>query len=613
MVSSTDILAANKGKIFVTEKLAQIYRDAQKDLPYPRGAAGGGFAFKLGVEMVNELKNAKILAITGGNTYLLPKFEGIARGSTLMDELDPKGLVSEWKGDGPLNSEIWGPWVVLRHELAVTEFKREQCNLNGKSTKEADKSIAELRKRLKEVEGHARREVSPESVNDQAINDLELSSYDSHNMQYVVVDGHLVNIDCARTLPHSEILRNDHSSSSGSTSSQRTNVILRSAYLDHAHCFYPIPEQVRERILTRDLDAEDKALRNAGLVGSVDDYRKLEQGLLVVSHDRSQTRSLGRQIASHPQASKQLQRRHEKAVKAELEKLIEDTLLDVFENDLESEIGTMGPIELRAKAEEKLNIFKKQREQLMVDISLIPDDGEQKKAKEAQLKEAAELLRSRGVQLEKSSKDYFIDVFNFMIEEREKALADFDKAQSEVRESMDKRFLEEKNKLRERAAKRVAALSSLAEKYGVPESTDLQNMTEKTLAACTEKHVEIKGRCYSQIHPMAYESWRKRAAIIQQLVKSDPKITMQQLRDRLCPELQIFYTVVERLEANPSQSMAYASRHGQLVRRSLESVIDEAQQKRLATPKEIQQMKSALAHLRKTAPPMYPAISTIMG
>lgn len=142
-------------------------------------------------------------------------------------------------------------------------------------------------------------------------------------------------------------------------------------------------------------------------------------------------------------------------------------------------------------------------------------------------------------------------------------------------------------------------LRSLAIEYQLdPNAVDLD---KQLLSAISKEEEAIKTACFNKIHPEAFQAWKERNERMQNYLATEKNPTVLGMRDAVFPELAVFFKVLGRYEAAPSDTIGIGVINDMTQRRSLDSIIIKAETENLATAKtdpnedsELKQMKDTL-------------------
>lgn len=140
-------------------------------------------------------------------------------------------------------------------------------------------------------------------------------------------------------------------------------------------------------------------------------------------------------------------------------------------------------------------------------------------------------------------------------------------------------------------------------KYNLPNDLGADEMKKALQLEILKQESNLRKECYTKVHPDAFKAFKERALALQEYVKNNPSPNLKEAFPKMYPLAAPFMTVLERLDMNPSSSISIVNSEGSLKERSLNSIIAEAKENSLASPREIQEMEEALAIYEQTSRP----------
>lgn len=111
----------------------------------------------------------------------------------------------------------------------------------------------------------------------------------------------------------------------------------------------------------------------------------------------------------------------------------------------------------------------------------------------------------------------------------------------------------------------------------------------------------IKEVCFSKVHPGAYKSITRRLDALTKVLETRELFTLAELFEAMYPQFQPFMKVLTRIEPNPSSAISVVSEGRGIALNSFEKIIAKAEKHQLASPEELDEMRSSLAILKQEA------------
>lgn len=133
-------------------------------------------------------------------------------------------------------------------------------------------------------------------------------------------------------------------------------------------------------------------------------------------------------------------------------------------------------------------------------------------------------------------------------------------------------------------------------------------MDPKTKAAKLKSEIsrlerKERKKCFSKIHPQAYSRFIERIKILQNYVSQTSEPTLKEAFARMYPLVQPFMKILERLEVNPGLSIGIYHDENFSAKgiRTLNQIIDAAENENLATEDELHGLRETLAIIIENA------------
>lgn len=136
---------------------------------------------------------------------------------------------------------------------------------------------------------------------------------------------------------------------------------------------------------------------------------------------------------------------------------------------------------------------------------------------------------------------------------------------------------------------------------------------EERIQNPNESTEEVQEEVFKQIHPKAMKRFKERMVALQEYItdceQTGTESTLRGAFDNMYPDLAPFIKVARRMYFNPSAQIGIKDGKQQ----PLQSIIDDAKTKDLATPEEIEAMEKALENLRQQGCSVYEARTAFMA
>lgn len=499
-----------------------------------------------------------------------------------------------------------------------------------------EKHIIEATNNYNQIANEIKALGDSESIVDHALTDALFCSYDSHFNQYIVNDGKVLNIDFARFMAPSETYQRDGA----------TFAALRSTWLDHPVVEDTLSTEKRSQILSWNLNEIEQRWREDGLIGDAEVFKSAEQSL---QHLDSTLEFLGNSKNSL-KSLEAAKNQPEKHIAFQLE------LFDNYHLRPTLDILTMRVLLSGAPTENSKKL-------LLTDETVIANLKEQFGI-EPSLEALDNLLKGDGKPTQETAAKLVACITPIMVNSMQKALEGKKSLQEmkaalsnqEVIQITQKQVEEEIqlqiDKRRSELGKEVNnTLNKVGNELGMnlEPGIDLTTLSRSVSKRIIEEEARLKKECYSKIHPEAFAAFKLRLTSLQEYVKANPEsANLKEAVYQMLPNMAPFLKVGERMFQNPSETIGIKEETSKLIdqgpkvqlgrtanfqeemekgkkeatsvseravkslqRRSLESILEQADTSKMATTEEITQMKEAIARIKQEPSSLTPLITTM--
>lgn len=234
------------------------------------------FAFKMGLESERELLAGRILGQIGLHSHVVPKYSLQLRNAKMLagERIfeSPKGIVSSWIQGKPMDMQAWRKYLHAKQEVDLMKFQLKELEKPGAKGRAELEEFARIKRELPALEsalstskGKLTSTYDQESVQNLAVVDLLLGSFDSHWNQYIQKEGQLKTFDMARFLPTADF---------AVTASGKTFIPNRMSLMDHPFSELPLTPSLKKTVLAIDLDKLDTVKDQ--LTWSEKEYKELK-------------------------------------------------------------------------------------------------------------------------------------------------------------------------------------------------------------------------------------------------------------------------------------------------------------------------------------------------